>query len=173
MDNTEKIILACGCFWGVEAYFQRLNGVENTEVGYIDGNTSNPTYKEVCYEDTNHAEAVYIEYDKSIISLDKILEEYFKIIDPTSLNKQGNDRGTQYRTGVYYYTNEDKDKINKFIEEKKKDYSNPIVVEVKNVDESRKFWSAEEYHQDYLDKNPGGYCHINLDSIDIKDRKIK
>ena len=173
MDNTEKIILAGGCFWGVEAYFQRLNGVENTEVGYIDGNTSNPTYKEVCYEDTNHAEAVYIEYDKSIISLDKILEEYFKIIDPTSLNKQGNDRGTQYRTGVYYYTNDDKDKINSFIEEKKKDYSNPIVVEVKNVDESRKFWSAEEYHQDYLDKNPGGYCHINLNSIDLKDRKIK
>ena len=171
MSHLDKIILAGGCFWGVEAYFQRLNGVENTEVGYMDGNTENPTYKEVCYENTNHAEAVYIEYDSDIISLNKIVKEYFKIIDPTSINKQGNDRGTQYRTGIYYYTEEDKDIINKFIENKRSYYNKPIVVDVKKIDDNNKFWIAEEYHQDYLLKNPRGYCHINLDSIDEKDRK--
>ncbi len=171
MNAFNKIILAGGCFWGVEAYFKKLNGIEYTEVGYVDGNTENPTYREVCYEKTNHAEAVYIEYTESKISLKKILLEYFKIIDPTSINRQGNDRGTQYRTGIYYYVKEDKEKIVEFIESIKNKYTHPIVVEVKELNENNKFWKAEEYHQNYLQKNPDGYCHINLKLIDEKDKK--
>ncbi len=158
----KEIILAGGCFWGVEAYFQRLNGVEKTIVGYTDGKTENPSYKEVCSGETNHAEACKILYDEKIISLEKILEHFFRIIDPTSLNRQGHDIGTQYRTGVFYNSIEDKEIIEKFIENKKLDYSNPIVVDVK---EEKRFWNAEEYHQNYLIKNPGGYCHVNLDII--------
>ena len=158
----KEIILAGGCFWGVEAYFQRLNGVEKTIVGYTDGKTENPSYKEVCSGETNHAEACKILYDEKIISLEKILEHFFRIIDPTSLNRQGHDIGTQYRTGVFYNDLEDKKIIEKFIENKKSDYSNPIVVDVK---EEERFWNAEEYHQNYLIKNPGGYCHVNLDII--------
>ena len=158
----KEIILAGGCFWGVEAYFQRLNGVEKTIVGYTDGKTENPSYKEVCSGETNHAEACKILYDEKIISLEKILEHFFRIIDPTSLNRQGHDIGTQYRTGVFYNSIEDKEIIEKFIENKKSEYSNPIVVDVK---EEKRFWNAEEYHQNYLIKNPGGYCHVNLDII--------
>ena len=166
----KEIILAGGCFWGVEAYFQRLNGVEKTIVGYTDGKTENPSYKEVCSGETNHAEACKILYDEKIISLEKILEHFFRIIDPTSLNRQGHDIGTQYRTGVFYNNLEDKEIIEKFIENKKSDYSNPIVVDVKV---EKRFWNAEEYHQNYLIKNPGGYCHVNLDIIkpdEIKPR---
>ena len=158
----KEIILAGGCFWGVEAYFQRLNGVEKTIVGYTDGKTENPSYKEVCSGETNHAEACKILYDEKIISLEKILEHFFRIIDPTSLNRQGHDIGTQYRTGVFYNNLEDKEIIEKFIENKKSEYSNPIVVDVK---EEKRFWNAEEYHQNYLIKNPGGYCHVDLDII--------
>ena len=158
----KEIILAGGCFWGVEAYFQRLNGVVKTIVGYTDGKTENPSYKEVCSGETYHAEACKISYDEKIISLEKILEHFFRIIDPTSLNRQGHDIGTQYRTGVFYNNLEDKEIIEKFIENKKSEYSNPIVVDVK---EEKKFWNAEEYHQNYLIKNPGGYCHVNLDII--------
>ena len=158
----KEIILAGGCFWGVEAYFQRLNGVEKTIVGYTDGKTENHSYKEVCSGETNHAEACKILYEEKIISLEKILEHFFRIIDPTSLNRQGHDIGTQYRTGVFYNNLEDKEIIEKFIENKKSEYSNPIVVDVK---EEKRFWNAEEYHQNYLIKNPGGYCHVNLDII--------
>ena len=158
----KEIILAGGCFWGVEAYFQRLNGVIKTEVGYTDGVSENPTYKEVCSGTTNHTEACKIEYDETVITLEKILEHFFRIIDPTSLNRQGHDIGTQYRTGVFYNNLEDKEIIEKFIENKKSEYSNPIVVDVK---EEKRFWNAEEYHQNYLIKNPGGYCHVNLDII--------
>ena len=158
----KEIILAGGWFWGVEAYFQRLNGIEKTIVGYTDGKTENPSYKEVCTGENNHAEACKILYDEKIISLEKILEHFFRIIDPTSLNRQGHDIGTQYRTGVFYNNLEDKEIIEKFIENKKSEYSNPIVVDVK---EEKRFWNAEEYHQNYLIKNPGGYCHVNLDII--------
>ena len=164
----KEIILAGGCFWGVEAYFQRLNGVIKTEVGYTDGISESPTYKEVCSGTTNHAEACKIIYDENIITLEKILEHFFRIIDPTSLNRQGHDIGTQYRTGVYYKTDEDKEITEKFILSKAKDYKKPIVVDVKK--ESR-FWDAEEYHQNYLIKNPGGYCHVDLDLI--KEEEIK
>ena len=164
----KEIILAGGCFWGVEAYFQRLNGVIKTVVGYTDGSSENPTYKEVCSGTTNHAEACKIIYDENIITLEKILEHFFRIIDPTSLNRQGHDIGTQYRTGIYYKTAEDKKTAERFILAEAGKYSRPIVVDIKK--ESR-FWDAEEYHQNYLIKNPQGYCHVDLNLI--KEEEIK
>lgn len=164
----KEIILAGGCFWGVEAYFQRLAGIIKTVVGYTDGVAESPTYKEVCSGTTNHTEACKIEYDETVITLEKILEHFFRIIDPTSLNRQGNDIGTQYRTGIYYKDTADKEIIEKFIDKKSKELVKPIVVDVKK--ESR-FWDAEEYHQNYLIKNPGGYCHVNLNLI--KEEELK
>ncbi len=158
----KEIALAGGCFWGVDEFFSRKEGVTHTESGYSNGHVKNPTYKEVCTGKTGHAETVYIKYNEDEISLKTILEKFFKVIDPTSLNKQGNDRGTQYRTGIYYIDEEDKDVIDAFIESKQPKYKKPIVVEVEPFDN---YYKAEDYHQDYLKKNPGGYCHIDL-SID-------
>ncbi|MGL4107197.1 peptide-methionine (S)-S-oxide reductase MsrA [Clostridium sp. LP20] len=156
----KRIILAGGCFWGVEEYFSRIDGVTKTEVGYANGNIDNPTYELVCRTNTGFAEAVYVEYDENEVSLKFILDKYFAIIDPTSLNKQGNDRGTQYRTGIYYYDLNDINVIHKTIEEEQKKYDSKIVVEVEPL---KNYYPAEEYHQSYLKKNPNGYCHIKLD----------
>ncbi|MGG7177148.1 peptide-methionine (S)-S-oxide reductase MsrA [Clostridium paraputrificum] len=156
----KRIILAGGCFWGVEEYFSRIDGVTKTEVGYANGNIENPTYELVCRTNTGFAEAVYVEYDENEVSLKFILDKYFAIIDPTSLNKQGNDRGTQYRTGIYYYDLNDINVIHKAIEEEQKKYDSKIVVEVEPL---KNYYPAEEYHQSYLKKNPNGYCHIKLD----------
>lgn len=164
----KKIILAGGCFWGVEAYFKMLRGVVDTQVGYVNGNFANPTYEDVCEEKATHAEAVYIEYDEKTISLEKLLEHLFRIIDPTSINKQGHDEGIQYRTGVYYFTEEDKKITEAFIQEQQKHYRLPIAVE---VEQERGFFDAETYHQDYLDKNPFGYCHVNFSVLKKDERK--
>ncbi len=156
IENIKTIYLAGGCFWGVEAYFSRLNGVINAESGYANGNTETTDYQKI--HDTMHAETVKIDYDANQLSLEEILLHYFNIIDPKSLNKQGNDIGTQYRTAVYYTDNEDKKVIEKvfhYIEEEQGE----IVVE---NEELKNFIKAEDYHQDYLDKNPNGYCHIDL-----------
>lgn len=158
----KKIVLAGGCFWGVEAYFKKINGVINTKVGYSNGNTKNPTYEEVCSSITGYAEACSIEYDENIISLKNLLKKFFKIIDPTLINRQGPDIGSQYRTGIYYYEESDLNIINSFIEEIKNNYDKKIVTE---IDKVSNFYDAEEYHQNYLDKNPNGYCHINLNNI--------
>lgn len=158
----KEIALAGGCFWGVDEFFSRKEGVLSTKSGYSNGQVENPTYEEVCTGKTGHAETVYIQYDESRISLETILEKFFKVIDPTSLNRQGNDIGTQYRTGIYYIDVTDKEAVDKFIDGKKPRYKKPIVVEVEPL---RNFFDAEEYHQDYLKKNPRGYCHIDL-SID-------
>lgn len=158
----KKIVLAGGCFWGVEAYFKKINGVINTKVGYSNGHTKNPTYEEVCSSITGYAEACSIEYDENIISLKNLLKKFFKIIDPTLINRQGPDIGSQYRTGIYYYEESDLNIINSFIEEIKNNYDKKIVTE---IDKVSNFYDAEEYHQNYLDKNPNGYCHINLNNI--------
>ncbi len=158
----KEIALAGGCFWGVDEFFSRKEGVLSTKSGYSNGQVENPTYEEVCTGKTGHAETVYVQYDESRISLETILEKFFKVIDPTSLNRQGNDIGTQYRTGIYYIDEADKEAIDQFIESRKSKYTRPIVVEVEPL---RNFFDAEEYHQDYLKKNPRGYCHIDL-SID-------
>lgn len=155
----KEIVLAGGCFWGVEEYFSRVEGVVETEVGYANGDTPNPDYEEVCKGITGYAEAVKIKFDENIISLSQLLDKFFKIIDPTLLNRQGPDIGQQYRTGIYYIDEEDKPLIDFDILELQKLYERPIVTEVEKL---KSYTKAEEYHQDYLKKNPGGYCHIDL-----------
>ena len=158
----KKIYLAGGCFWGVEEYFSRIDGVKVTTVGYANSNNENPTYEEVCSGSTNAAEALYIEYNENTVSLATLLEYYFRIIDPVSLNKQGPDRGTQYRTGIYFEDKEDSKTIKNYVLKVQVKYDEKVVVEVMEI---KNFFDAEEYHQDYLKKNPNGYCHIDLSSI--------
>jgi len=153
----KEIYVAGGCFWGTEHYLKQIEGVTATEVGYANGIIKNPTYEEVCTDKTQFAEAVHITYDPKVISLEFLLGLYFKSIDPTSINKQGNDRGSQYRTGVYYTDPADLPTIKKVFEEEQKQIHGEIAVEVKPL---KNFYTAEEYHQDYLDKHPTGYCHL-------------
>lgn len=153
----KEIYLAGGCFWGVEAYFKEIEGVVDTEVGYANGKTEQTTYEEVPV--TDHAETVHIKYDDEVISLEKLLEYLYYIIDPFSVDKQGNDRGHQYRTGIYSINVEDLEKAREFLDKKQANEDNEIKVE---VEELKNFIVAEDYHQDYLEKNPTGYCHINL-----------
>ena len=155
----KKIVLAGGCFWGVEEFLSRINGVTETEVGYTNGRTLNPTYEEVCNKNTYFAESCYITYDENIVSLDEILKEYWSIINPTILNRQGNDIGSQYRTGIYYLDEEDLDIIIKSKEDNQKNYDKKIVTEIRPL---VNYYKAEDYHQKYLKKNPNGYCHIKL-----------
>jgi methionine-S-sulfoxide reductase len=165
-NKMKKIVLAGGCFWGVEAYFKRIKGVTSTKVGYTNGILENPTYTEVCSGETGHMEAVEVKYDGSVVPLEKILEHYFAIIEPTSVNKQGNDIGTQYATGIFYTDEKDMETAKIFIANEQKKYDEEIAV---LVAEESKFYLAEEYHQEYLEKNPQGYCHINLNSISKVD----
>lgn len=153
----KDIYLAGGCFWGTEHYFKQVQGVENTEVGYANGHIDNPTYEQVCTDRTGFAETVHVRYDPTIGNLDFILDLYFKAIDPTSLNQQGHDHGTQYRTGIYYTDSSDLPVIKRAMAELQRQYNEPLEVEVKPL---ANFYTAEEYHQDYLDKNPQGYCHL-------------
>lgn len=154
-----EIVLAGGCFWGVEEYMSRIEGIVDTKVGYANGSKENPTYPEVKTGTTGHAEACYIKYDENIISLEALLNRFWKIIDPTILNRQGGDIGHQYRTGIYYIDEEDVPTILKTLEEQKKKYAKPIVTEIEPL---KCFYDAEEYHQKYLKKNPNGYCHIDM-----------
>ena len=153
----KTIYLAGGCFWGVEKYLSLIQGVTSTIVGYANGSTENPSYRDVCYNNTGHAEAVKVEYDPAQISLNYLLELYYEVINPVSLNRQGPDAGTQYRTGIYYTNEADRETILGSIDVLQKGCDDLVVVEVKPLEN---FYPAEEYHQNYLDKNPGGYCHI-------------
>ena len=161
-SELKNIWLAGGCFWGVEAYMARVPGIADVTSGYANGKTENPTYQDVCYNNTGHAEAVQVSYDPARIDLVGVLEEFFKIIDPVTLNRQGNDRGSQYRTGIYYQDEADLKVINGVVAEEQKKYSKKIVTEVEPL---RHYYLAEEYHQDYLEKNPGGYCHVSFDTL--------
>lgn len=158
----KKIYLAGGCFWGVEEYFSRIDGVINTTVGYANSQKQDPTYEEVCAGSTNAAEALLIEYDENSINLKTLLEYYFRIIDPVSLNKQGPDVGTQYRTGIYYVNKDDAKIIKNYVQKVQVQYDERLAVEVMEI---KNFFDAEDYHQDYLKKNPNGYCHIDLSSV--------
>lgn len=164
LDGKKEIFFAGGCFWGTEHFFKQVRGVVTTEVGYANGLIKNPTYKMVVAGGTNFAETVKVVYDPEVVSLDLLIELFFKTIDPTSLNKQGNDVGTQYRTGIYYTDASDLPTIEKHVAELAKAYSKPIVMEVESL---KNFYDAEDYHQDYLDVNPGGYCHIGKALFDI------
>jgi peptide-methionine (S)-S-oxide reductase len=155
----KEIYLAGGCFWGMQAYFDLRKGVKETVAGYANGKIENPTYEQVCTNTTGYAETVYIKYDENEITLDKILADFWKVIDPTLLNRQGADMGTQYRTGIYYVDKDDLSTIKKSLENEAKKYNEPIVTEVMLL---KNFYTAEEYHQKYLQKNPDGYCHIDL-----------
>ena len=154
---TKDIYLAGGCFWGTEHYFKQITGVVETEVGFAGGHTANPTYQEVYTDQTGHAETVRVRYNPQEVSLAFLLRMFFKAIDPTSLNKQGHDEGTRYRTGIYYTDAADLPVIDSIYTEEQALYDQPLVVERQPLD---KFYTAEEYHQDYLDKNPDGYCHL-------------
>lgn len=161
--NSKEIYLAGGCFWGVEAYFERIPGVVDAISGYANGNTQNPTYEQVIYMGTGHAETVKVVYDPERVDLETILRHFFRIIDPTSLNRQGNDRGTQYRTGIYYTDASDAALITAALAREQSKWQKPLVVENEALDA---FYVAEEYHQDYLAKNPNGYCHVDLNLVD-------
>lgn len=165
-DNLADIYLAGGCFWGVEAYMERVYGVYDVTSGYANGNTLNPTYEEVTRKNTGHAETVHVRYDPNIVDLEKILTHFFLIIDPTILNQQGNDRGIQYRTGIYYTKESDISIIDQVMTKEQERYNKPIVTEVEPL---ANFSLAEEYHQDYLEKNPNGYCHVSFETLENQE----
>lgn len=153
----KDIYLAGGCFWGAEHFFQQIDGVVLTEVGFANGHTPDPTYKEVYTDTTGYAETVHIQYDTERVGLRFLLRMFFKAIDPTSLNKQGEDEGTRYRTGIYYTDSADLPIIRNIFDEVQSQTKAPVVVEVEPL---QNFYRAEDYHQDYLNKNPDGYCHL-------------
>ena len=159
--GTETAIFAAGCFWGVEEYFSRVKGVIKSESGYTGGTKKNPTYEEVCTGKTGHAESVRVIFDSKVVSYERLLQHFWKIHDPTSLNKQGNDVGSQYRSAIFYFNPEQERTARESLAKlaKSGEYSQKIVTEILPAKE---FYLAEEYHQDYLKKNPGGYCHIDL-----------
>lgn len=162
--NTKEIYFAGGCFWGTEHFFKQVRGVVATEVGYANGNTTKPSYQQVSKGDTGFAETVKVTYDPNTVDFDLLLDLFFKTIDPTTLNRQANDVGTQYRSGIYYVNPEDKPRIDDKLKALTKQYDKKIVVEAEPL---RNFYDAETYHQKYLDKNPGGYCHIGADLFEV------
>lgn len=158
------IYFAGGCFWGVQAYFQRIEGVVSTRVGYANGHTEHPSYEDVCHHNTGHAETVEVHYDDDILNLNKLMKYFFRIIDATSLNQQGNDVGVQYRTGVYFVDLADEKIIAEALAMEQHKYTQPIVVENLPL---QQFYLAEDYHQDYLNHHPQGYCHIDVRLADF------
>ncbi len=160
MNNV--IYLAAGCVWGAEKAFKSLNGVNETTVGYANGNGADVNYQEVKTGLTGYKETVRVVYDPEVISLNKILKAYFICIDPTLENQQGEDIGSQYQTGVYYVDDDSKEICEKYFAKVKDDYPS-FKVQLTSL---KNFVEGEEYHQDYLEKNPSGYCHINLDQFE-------
>lgn len=161
--KTETAILAAGCFWGVEEILRSLQGVISTEVGYTGGSTSSPVYEQVKTGKTGHAEAIRINFDPEKISYESLLTYFFRLHDPTTLNRQGNDTGTQYRSAIFYLNEKQKqiaEQVKHQVEQSGK-WKNSIVTQIVPAEP---FYSAEEYHQKYLQKNPGGYtCHFVRD----------
>ena len=156
--RLRELYLAGGCFWGLEKYLSLLPGVEGTEVGYANGSTARPTYEQVCYLNTGHAETVKVVYDPARLPLERLLEAYFEAIDPVSKNRQGNDSGTQYRTGIYWTDPADEQPVRRALWALQQNHRRPLAVEALPL---QSYWPAEEYHQQYLEKNPEGYCHLD------------
>lgn len=152
----KTIYLAGGCFWGMQKFLDQFDGILATEVGYANGPDMAPSYEDVC-NSSGHAETVRVDYEEDRISLSKILEFYFMVIDPLSVNRQGNDRGIQYRTGIYYTDPDQLAEIRPVYQAQEAESGQKLAVELEPLNN---FFSAEEYHQKYLDKNPTGYCHI-------------
>ncbi len=153
------IYLAGGCFWGIQGYFDLLDGVVESQVGYANSNVESPDYYTVCSGSTNAVETLELHFAEEILSLNSILRHFFEIIDPFALNYQGHDFGTQYRSGIYTRDAQILQEVREFVESYQKQYSQKIVTEVKLLEN---FYPAESYHQKYLQKNPTGYCHIDL-----------
>lgn len=160
---AKEIYLAGGCYWGTEKFISSLRGVVKTEVGFANGFVEAPSYDTVKHTETGHAETVHVFYDEQILSLETLLELFYNVIDPTSLNRQGLDSGTQYRTGIYTVDHDDLEIAHRSLEQLQKKLGQKVVVECEPL---KCFYTAEEYHQKYLDKNPGGYCHVSWDMID-------
>ena len=169
----KTIYLAGGCFWGVERFFSLLPGVIATENGYANGLTENPTYQQVCRENTGHAETVAVQYDPDAVSLAFLLDCYYRSIDPLSVNRQGDDVGLQYRTGIYFCDAKDEPVIRESIQKLERSLGQSVAIEVAPLS---RFDSAEEFHQKYLEKNPGGYCHIRPELFEwakaVKEKDI-
>lgn len=157
--KLKTIYLAGGCFWGMEAYMEKIYGVADAVSGYANGTTENPSYEQVLTHTTGFAETVKVDYDPARLDLRTLISYYLRVVDPTSVNRQGNDRGEQYRTGIYYTDEADRQLVEERLRQEQERYSAPIVVELLPL---KNFYEAEEYHQDYLKKNPQGYCHIDL-----------
>lgn len=157
--TIQKASFAAGCFWGVEARFREIDGVLDAAVGYMGGSAPEPTYKQVCSGGTGHAEAVQLQFDDTIVSFADLLEQFFALHNPTTLNRQGPDRGTQYRSAIFWHDSEQerlaREKIRAL--DASGQWPNAIVTELQPAGE---FWRAEEYHQRYLEKNGGGFCHV-------------
>ena len=158
----KEIYLAGGCYWGVEKYLSNIKGVMETTVGFANGDTHHPTYEQVRYENTGHAETVKVIYDEAQVPLTALLTLFYRIIDPVSVDKQGEDEGHQYRTGIYFTEKEDESVITASLAELEQQVGQKVAVEACPLEH---FYDAEEYHQKYLDKNPGGYCHVPLAEI--------
>lgn len=167
---TKEIYLAGGCFWGTEHFFKQITGVVETETGFANGYTSAPTYEQVYTDTTGYAETVRVVYAPEQVSLEFLLHMFFMAIDPTSVNKQGHDEGTRYRTGIYYTDDADRAVIDQVFAEEQAKYAQPMVVE---RDKLKNFYPADEYHQDYLDKHPDGYCHLPKDLFDFARDRAK
>ena len=167
---TKEIYLAGGCFWGTEHFFKQITGVVETETGFANGYTSAPTYEQVYTDTTGYAETVRVVYAPEQVSLKFLLHMLFMAIDPTSVNKQGHDEGTRYRTGIYYTDDADRAVIDQVFAEEQAKYAQPMVVE---RDKLKNFYPADEYHQDYLDKHPDGYCHLPKALFDFARNRTK
>lgn len=158
-SDLKTIYFAGGCFWGVEKFMSEIYGVQDAISGYANGTAENPTYKDVIRGEEEFVETVEVKYDPARVSLTDLVSYFFRVIDPTSLNKQGNDQGIQYRTGIYYQDDQDASVLKAVMNQVQEKYDQSIVTEILPLSN---FYLAEEYHQDYLDKNPNGYCHIDL-----------
>ncbi|MCR5789589.1 MAG: peptide-methionine (S)-S-oxide reductase MsrA [Lachnospiraceae bacterium] len=168
-DTKKTIYLAGGCFWGMQKFLEQFDGIIETTVGYANGDKSNPTYEEVC-NDSGHAETVKIIYNDRVLPTEKLLQYFFMAIDPTSINRQGGDTGIQYRTGIYYEDESLIDPITEAYRSEQDKYDEPLAVELRKL---QNFFPAEDYHQGYLDKNPGGYCHISPQLMKIGGKEYK
>lgn len=168
--KTETATLAGGCFWGMEEFFRKIPGVTQTSVGYTGGKTANPSYEDVSTDKTGHAESVEIQFDPKVISYEKILDLFFKMHDPTTLNRQGNDRGSQYRSEIFYHTEEQRKTAENFKAkvEKSKAWKGSLTT---RIEKAGPYYKAEAYHQNYLVKNPGGYDNHYLRKISFDDKK--
>lgn len=167
--GDEVVTLGAGCFWCVEAVFKQIPGVVSVTSGYMGGKVKHPTYQQVCEEDTGHAEVVQVVFDPKKVSLEKVLDWFWKLHDPTTLNRQGADSGTQYRSAIFYHTDAQKTVAEAAKKAAQKDFTDPIVTEITKAGD---FWPAENYHQDYyfLNKNKNGYCRA---VIEPKLKKLK